>query len=433
MNCKSSAFPMLLLLVMSCLVTVAQNTVYHMDYLPQKMQYNPAFIPKSGFFISLPGVGGMSAGAYNTGFTYNELDNFLDNIKVEGYNPNEFVESIGSTNRFLSELKVNMFSVGFKLKERGYFAFNFSFKNTLSVDAEAEIAYLLADYEDLSISKFPLRVEGIDLVQNSYMSIGATYARKITENLTVGITPNINFNVAGIKTNDLRYEVDIDGVDEFGEVIFDETFEGEVLIGLPSEINRDAINGNVLELEEGILPDAWEDDLKVGDFFRNASFSLNLGASYKLDDWLFSASILNLGHSRYKQNAYRLSGNFDEIEVYEETVHFGIPTQLFVGGLYQFSPNWNCGLVANNNFYGGESNASVTLSSNGRIGRNFSASVSYTAGYKYNNLGLGFRLRFLPGTDFFCVTDNLIQAFSFKNSHRVTAMIGFNVVVGVQD
>jgi hypothetical protein len=99
----------------------------------------------------------------------------------------------------------------------------------------------------------------------------------------------------------------------------------------------------------------------------------------------------------------------------------------------QFTPKWNYALLFNNNFFNTGSVATATASLNGYIGGALSASISYTAGYKYDNLGIGFRLRFLPGTDLYFVTDNIIQAFNYKNAYRLTAAAGINISIGVKE
>ncbi len=90
-------------------------------------------------------------------------------------------------------------------------------------------------------------------------------------------------------------------------------------------------------------------------------------------------------------------------------------------------------LLLNNNFYQTGSKASATLSLNGFVGSALSTSVSYTAGYKFDNFGIGLRLRFLPGTDLYFVTDNIIQAFNVKNAHRLTMAFGINIAAGVKE
>ena len=73
----------------------------------------------------------------------------------------------------------------------------------------------------------------------------------------------------------------------------------------------------------------------------------------------------------------------------------------------------------------------LLMNANGMISLK-SASISYTAGYKYDNPGLGLRLRFLPGVDLYAVTDNLIQAFNYKNAYRISASAGVNISIGVK-
>jgi len=433
MHPKNYLFTFILLIVTGCFgVTSAQNTMYFMDRMPQSLQYNPAFVPGVKLFVGLPAVGGISAGAYNSGFNYNELDEFIDNLGNEGYNPDDFVNSIGKTNRFLANGGTNLLSFGFKLKEKGYLSFHLYSNAVISVDAESDIAYLLADYDDISRDKFPLVVDGIDMKLNSYTKLGFSYARRINENLTLGISPNMHFNHAGMKTEGLSYKVSLIE-DEYGYTDYDETLGGEVVLGLPTEINPDAIDGDELDLEEGLLPDNFGDDLSAGDVFQNASFSLDVGATYQLDKWMFSASILNLGNSKWKEYGYRLTGSNDVIKVKDEKVKFSVPTTLYLGASRQFSPKWNYAVLFNSIFYEGGANAIGTVSLNGAVGRALSTSVSYTAGYKFDNLGVGLRLRFFPGSDLYLVTDNIIQAFKFKEAQRLTAAIGINLSFGVKN
>lgn len=83
-------------------LSFGQNTLYFMEHMPQKQTFNPAFIPKVDFFLNLPGMNGISVNAYNSGFNYNELDHFLDQLNNPNYDPDEFIQKIGESNRFKS-------------------------------------------------------------------------------------------------------------------------------------------------------------------------------------------------------------------------------------------------------------------------------------------------------------------------------------------
>lgn len=416
----------------------SQNTLYFLENMPQQQQFNPAIMPTGKFFIELPTIGGVMANAYNSGFDYNDLDYFIDHVGNANYNADEFVNSIGETDEFYGDLSANILSFGFGLNKKSYLSFNYALKMSMYMNASSDIAYLFVDEDDLSPDKYPLEVDDINITTSVYSSLGITYTRKINDNLTIGITPCLNFGLAGLKTNNLAY-TSIREDSGYGYYDYDYTIDGEAFIGLPTEINPQAIKNGELDTDEDILPDNWDDNYSV---FQNATFSINLGGIYELNKWKFSASVLNLGNTKWKQNGYKLKGeeiineyNEEEIviKVSDEEVKIGIPTRLYFAASREIAQKWNCGLLIHSDFYDGTTSTSATASLNGKITNNFTTSVSYTAGYDYNNIGIGARIRFLPGTDFFFVTDNLIQCFSAKKATRASFALGINLLFGVEN
>lgn len=425
-----------LLLVSISLISEAQNTMYFMDRLPQNIAYNPAIMPKMKFFIGLPGMyGGVSAQVYNSGFNMNEMDDFVNNLDNDNYNPDDFVKSIGDYNLFTGEAIMNVASFGFKLKEKGYLSFLVTMNSLLINKASSDIAYVLADLDNLYPEDFPIVVDDITLEGNAYLNFGVTYSRIINEHLTLGITPRINFNQAGLRTTNLSYKVDYNEQDiNSDEDEYGQTFSGEVFVGLPTEINPEAIDNGEMNLDAGLLPENWQDEISFASVLQNKSLMIDVGATYEIEKWTFSASLLNIGTSSFQTNGYKLTGNNDRVLMNEEDkVKIGIPAKFYAGAMRQFSPKWNYALLFNNNFYSTGSVATATASLNGYVGSALSTSISYTAGYKYDNLGFGLRFRFLPGTDLYLVTDNIIQAFNYKNAYRLTAAAGINISIGVKD
>ena len=419
-----------LILIFFSISLRAQNTMFFMDRLPQKISYNPAFIPEANFYLSLPVIGGAKAHVYNTGFTQNELETFVDNINNPAYNPDDFINSIGDYNHLLAEASVNLFSIGFKLKDKGYLSFDISINDVTVNDASSQIVYFFGEPEDIPMSDFPIVIDKFDLLTNTYIGFKVNYSRRISENLTLGICPQINFNQVGLKSSDMEAKLNISNANE-NEIVYETNFSGNIVAGLPVEINPDAIDDGKFDMDKDLLPEGWEEDLTVGDVLRNRSFLLNIGANYEIEKWNLYASILNLGYSKWKVNGYNLNGINEDVYVEEDQkIKIGIPTKIYLGVNRQFSKKWNYGMVFNNTFYSTGSNASATLSLNGNVGKMLSTSVSYTAGYMYNNLGVGFRLRFLPGTDLYFVTDNVIQLFGYRDAHRLSFALGINIFVG---
>ena len=424
-----------LLMLLIPVFGTAQNTMYFMDRLPQNIAFNPAIMPKMDFFIGLPGIGGVSAQTYNSGFTMNEMDDFANNLDNDNYNPDDFVNSIGDYNLFTGEASVNVASFGFKLKENGYLSFLLTMNSFLINKASSDIAYLLADLDNLYPEDFPIVIDEISLDGNVYLNFGVTYSRIINEHLTLGITPRISFNQAGIKTSNLYYRIDFnDPETDSSDDEYEETYSGEVQLGLPTEMNPEAIDNGEFVGDVNLLPENWQNDITLGSVLKNKSIMVDIGATYELEKWTFSASFLNLGSSVFKTNGYVLNGNNEKVLVDEaEKIKIGIPVKLYIGAMRQFSPKWNYALLFNNDFYSTGSVASATASLNGYIGSALSTSISYTAGYKYDNLGIGLRFRLLPGTDLYFVTDNIIQAFNYKNAYRLTAAVGINISIGVNE
>lgn len=425
----------------------AQNTMYFMERMPQSNNLNPAIIPDMKFHIGLPALNTLAFEAYNSGFNYGELDDFLDNLGTENYNPDEFINSIKGNNKFLSEARINLLSIGFRLKEKGYFSFDLTANNILVNEAQPEVVYLLPDNEDIPKENFPVVINDLQMTESNFISMGFSYSRVINERLTLGIRPVVNFNTFGLKTSGINYKITRDEVfynEEFGdetyqysEVDYSKSFAGNVTLGMPVPINPDAISGNELDLDEDLFPENWEKEVGFSDLLKNSSLTFDLGATYQLRDWTFSASLLNIGTSKWRSNAYQLEGinNDDEEVTYieeKDKIKVGIPAKLYLGAKQQFSPKWNYALLLSNTFYSTGSNASATLSLNGHVGSMLSTSISYTAGYKFNNVGLGLRLRFFPGTDLYFVTDNLLQLFNYENTYRATASFGINISIGTR-
>ncbi|GEM_PF-1482541 len=423
-----------LLLMVLTISSGAQNTMYFMDRLPQNISYNPAIMPEMKFFIGLPAVGGVSGEMFNSGFTYNEFDEFLDNFNKPGYNPDDFVKSIGDYNLFVEQLSINLGSFGFKIKDHSYLSFSLGGNQMLINRASSEIAYILADLDHLSPEDFPIVVDDFSADGIGYFNFGVTYSRKINEQLTLGITPRINFNLAGLDTKNLYFRVDYNDPEiDPNRDEYEETYSGKVYLGLPTEINPDAVEDGELVGDENILPENWEEEITLKRILKDKSFMVDLGATYQHDKWTFSASLLNMGTSVFKTNPYLLDGDEDKVLVKNENkIKIGIPVKLLIGAKRQFNRDWNYAILMRNDFYSMGSIPSATFSLNGYVGSALSTSVSYTAGYKFTNLGVGLRLRFLPGTDLFFVTDNIIQAFSYRNAHRITASAGINISIGIQ-
>jgi len=269
---------LLQVLLLSCfsLNTIAQNTMYFMDRLPQQLNFNPALMPRVNFFLNLPGIGGNQIDIYNSGFNYRQFMDFQDNLESENYNPDEFINSIGDFNQINLETRTNLLAFGFGLKNKGYFSMSASVRSFLELKAPSNFVYLLDDYEKIA-DRMPLNIEGANVVFNSFSQVAITYSRVFGEKFTIGISPKLIGALGGIRSDKLSLEVS-----QTGQYDFETEYSGEAQIGLPVPINPRAIDGNgELDEDEDILPENWKEDIKVSSLFQNAGFAFDFGVNYE--------------------------------------------------------------------------------------------------------------------------------------------------------
>jgi len=384
----------------------SQNTMYFMDRLPQQLNLNPALIPQVKFFLNLPVTGGNQINVYNSGFNYDQFKDFSDNLGTENYNPDKFVKSIGDFNQTNIETRTNLFAMGFKIHDKGYFSFSASFRSILELKAPSNFVYLLDDYEKI-VDRMPLNIDGVNIVFNSFTQVAMTFSRVIGKKLTIGISPKLIGALGGIQSDHISLKVSRDG-----ELDFKTDFKGEAKLGLPLPINPLAIDTNgEFNSDEDILAENWVDDLKFNNLFQNKSLAFDLGVNYELNKKIsLSASLLDLGSSSWKKNGYTSQVENETVKVVKnQDVKIRIPSRIFIGANYKLSPKWNTGLLVNDVKYIDGNHISTNLSLNGYVFRLLSTSVSYVNSYGKSDVGLGVRLRIFPAFDFFAVTDNLIQ------------------------
>lgn len=419
------AFVFLLLVFSTCYVK-SQNTVYFMEHMPQVLNYNPALVPKAGFFLGFPGIGLWQVQLFNSGFNAGKIIDYLDNVENSGFNPDVFVQKLNGMNDAFLESRADLISFGFPLKRKGFFSFSISQRVFAEMTAPRDFFYLLADNESYE-DKMPLEIKGIYAGLNTFTQVAFTWSRVFFDKLTIGLSPKLIAPNFSALTDNLNFLVKKEEEDYETEVY------GSTRIGLPIPINPAAIKNNDELDSDEILPEDWINSYGPGDIFRNAGFLIDLGGSYRLNEhWSLSASMLDLGGYRWKKNDY-LFAYSDSVAKVKQNQPFrvSVPLKLFWAADYRISPVWNAGFLLKNTFYKASTHTSATLSMNGDIGKMLSASLSYTFAHTYDNLGLGIRLRFLPGTDLFVVTDNIIHAFNYRKVQEASVSIGVNITTGI--
>lgn len=433
----------LLLLIFSFfyLKSSAQNSFYFMERMPQTLDLNPALAPDIKFFLNFPGLSMVQADIYNSGFSFGDLDEFMDRLKDENYDPDSFVRKIGTSNQTYAETKVNLLGFGFRLKEKGYLSFSLSQRTAFRLKAPSNVVYLIysAANEDLDYleERLPIEIRGLDTEMNAFSQLAVTWSRQIGDHFTVGISPKLIGGIGALKSSSLNARITKVLVEEeFGNYYEYETdFSGSALVGLPVPVNQEAIGpDNELNDDVGLLPDDWAELYGPGKLFQNAGLAFDIGMQYRMNErWHFSASLLDLGNTSWKKYGYRIEFNQNAGKIFDkQTFSVKIPAKLYAGASYSLSSRWNAGMLMRHIFHEEEGFTSATLSLNGYIGRMLSTTFSYTASHTLNNLGVGLRMRILPGTDLYAVTDNVLQMINYRESQHATVAFGMNMLFGLR-
>lgn len=439
---KRNAIALLLLIFsLFCLKSFAQNSFYFMERMPQTLNYNPALVPDIGFYLKLPGISMAQADVYNSGFSFGDFDKFMTRLEDDSYDPEDFVRQIGASNQTYAETNVNLLGFGFRLSNKGYLSLSFTQRNTVELAAPSNVIYLVYsaanDNLDYLDQRLPIEIRGLDVRLNLFSQLAITYSRKIGDNLTLGFSPKLVGAIGAFQSDNLNARLSRELVnEEFGDYYdYQVEYSGTALVGVPVAVNPAAIGANnVLNEDADLLPENWFEGFGPNTMFQNPGWAFDLGVNYNLNErWSFSASLLDLGSASWKKHGYKMEFNQESVRIFDDQAfRMKIPAKLYAAAAYSLSRRWNAGFLMRNVFYDSEGFTSATVSLNGYLGSLLSSTFSYTISDTYNNLGVGLRLRVLPGADMFAVTDNVLQLINYRESRHATVAFGLNMSFGVR-
>ena len=434
-------------------------TLYNMQAIPQAMYVNPGAMPLTNINIGLPGISSNYLNYGNNGFTAHDL------IKSDG-NGGIFVDA----NSFLSKLKaknnlnlnahLDLLSFGFKVKKKNYFSFNL----TERVDVRFSYTKDLFDFAingngaAANLNRTMQLSPGIDA--SHFREWGVNYTREVIEDkLTIG--------------GRLKYLSGIENVN---------TEKSSASLSTNSQYYALTGSANVQANSAGVDSASQQHTNSILGFNsgrKNRGAAIDLGATYKFSKKLtFTASIVDLGFiswkdyvTNYVSNNPNATVHYNGINVSQainDTTNFGkaaqnlgdslvkafgvkekhssyttmLTTQFYVGGNYWLNEKNNVALLLHGQYANKQFNPALAISFNNKVGRWFSASLSYSMlNRSYDNVGLG--LAFTGPVQFYVVSDNILSFLVFDKyksdnssfvvpaySKNVNLRVGVNITIG---
>ncbi|MDR1679758.1 MAG: DUF5723 family protein [Prevotellaceae bacterium] len=404
------------------------GTLYFMNNVPERSDYNPAFQPIHNVWIDLPVLPNYRMGLGNNSLSFNDVifskkingrDSTITFMHPEA-NADDFYNSLHKTTRIYSDFHFNLLGFGFRVKEINYFSFEVAQKVNMGLYIPKDF-FKLAIYGTDKGSNYDLNNFGINM--SMYTEYGLGYSRKINDQWTVGGKLKFLMGQANINTD----------IDKFKLVANEEQWRldghGSInasipAVTIPIQPDRTIDFDNIESKIDTISGSNILDNI----FTSNIGFGIDLGATYRpIENLQLSAAVTDLGFIRWRKNTTNasLNGNFDFDGIEYEADRD-----------YDFEEKWDSiGNAFEDAFVNGASNKSYTTWLNARVnlGAEYSvwqdklgfgvlSSTLFANKQLYEELTLSANLR--P-----CDWFNLTGSYSFLNGRAQT--IGFGAQLQV--
>ncbi|HEX7412496.1 MAG TPA: DUF5723 family protein [Bacteroidia bacterium] len=430
-------------------------TLYNMQAIPQAMYVNPGAMPLTNVNIGLPGISSNYINYGNSGFTMHDL------IKKDAnggllLDANTFMGKLKPNNYLNINLHTDILSVGFKVKKVNYFSFNITERVDIRLGYTKDFFSFLVIGNGAAVNLNRDMNIKLALDATHYREWGFNYTREVNKKLTIGG----------------RFKI-LSGMENAN------TEKTNLTMNTNSQYYAISASANLQANTSGIDSASQKNTASILGFNpsrKNHGAAIDLGATYKLNDkFSFSASIIDLGfinwkeyttnyttlHQKVQYNGVGIN-KADSVTFGQSTQNFGdslaksfgyqqnhasyrtmLTTQFYLGGNYWLNDKNNVGLLLHGAYANKQLNPAMCLSFNNKVGRWFSASVSYSIlNRSYDNVGLG--LAFTGPIQFYVVSDNIISFLVFDKyqtgssssvmvpaySKNINLRFGINITVG---
>ncbi len=422
------------------------STFYLMHDVPQSNLLNPAVQIKCKWFVGIPLLTSTQLNYSNSTFSYNEI--LSTSGGTSSLDMESFYNNIKKTNLISTELHLDLLSIGYR-RDDYYITFNIAEKINAGLTYPGSIFDLAWKGNTQFLG---------ETVEFNNLRTNSVYYREYS----LGVSKVWDaFNIFGVRAKLLFGKANVySGKSEMSLYTDPNTFnlqvEGDININssFPITINQNA-DGNITGISTG--------DIDYVSFLmngKNKGFALDLGWIHKYsEDITLSASLLDLGFIRWKTdvNNIQLTGSFDYSGVglgtgfddagyvldirdslfnsYTQTVtqdkyYSWLPTQIYLGGMYQYIPKLGIGVVNRNVIYRNKLHSSITLSANTTIWDKLSGSLSWSyLNNTYKNVGLALAWHG-RGLQFHMVSDNLLGIIKPMDARTLNLRFGFGLMLG---
>lgn len=448
---KKYLFGLLIMMVSAASLKSQQHLLlYNMDHIPQSVYANPGHMPWAKVNIGLPIISSIYGNFANTGFRLKDL--LVPTGDSLSFDPDNMISKLKNKNLILAETHLDLFHLGFRVKEKNYFNASWTVKGMTRVGYSKDLMLLAwKGNGHPAVNNHTLDFTGLALDAMAYHEFALGYTRQVNDKLSVGGRLKYLKGILNARFFNDNVTLSTDPT----------TFDITATAGY--EFNY---AGNVFDTNYTNTHD------KFGDYFmkgNNNGFGVDLGAEYQLNEKIsLSASVTDLGMLTWKTNpvnyvtdeaTFTFSGiDLNEIEnldsVNSETLDSlvnnildslettfkpeethknyksPLPSRFYIGGNYKLNDNMGLGVLFSGDFYRGSFYPAATLSYNVELIRWLQASVAWSYWNRsFTNVGLGAAVNLGP-IQIYGVSNNLLGALNLAATKTAHFHGGMNLTFG---
>ena len=446
------------------------NTYYYMYGVPQANQLNPAFQSGCNGYLGLPVISALRFEVESTSLGYKDIfsynsstDKIITFMHPDG-DKQKFLNALDNSNTIRAEIGTNIISLGWR-QEDLFFTLDISERMNEGLTFTKDFAEFMI-HGTKNQERFNFSGMGNDINYYHELALGASYI--FDDEIQVGVRGKILLGVANLQSrkSDINLTTGIDEWNMKSRVEFN--FTAPYLESLPIDedgyLDLDSLGNMELSALFG-FPSSVQEFLTPAGFtpvfgFRNPGFALDLGFNYRpIEQLNVSASIIDLGFIRWRNNPYQLTQTMDytfggievsldedadpgeelldslknslKIKAVQGPYTQWLSGKVYLGVAYDLTEKVRFGILARTRIYDYNFYNQFTLSANVQPISMFSASLSYSIyNGNYSNLGLGLSLRAGPLNVYF-ITDQAPSAYFWPQEFSsMNFRLGINIVWG---
>jgi hypothetical protein len=339
-----------------------------MDRVPQSNQLNPAFQPKCNFYLGLPNV------QYNFRNTFSINDLLPYNSQIDSLltplspltNVDRFLTKLTDHNSLYNSLQVEALSLGFRIKDL-YFTLGISAKMDASLKYPTDLIRLGLTAQFDRNSNYDFRNLGLDATAYGELALGVS--KNYNDEFTLGVRAKLLTGLMNITTSNKKFNLFSTMEDSLPKVNIRSDLS--ILASTAYFLIDTNSSGQITNIEMR------KNANKYYKPFQSPGVGLDLGISYTgIDQFILSASLLDLGFIKWRNDEYRFKMNGDTsflglqhinifskdtallqkfVDSLENVFKFGqystsyttwLPTKLYLGAEFMPAPFFSLGFLS---------------------------------------------------------------------------------------